>query len=71
MFYVFDTNQPSLPTPFYSVLLSVSVFMAVSTVFHSTDFPDSSLLSNSVLLVIICLIGSFNYTFLHESLLQP
>ena len=25
---VFDINQPSLPTPFYSVLVSFSVFMA-------------------------------------------
>ena len=31
--YVLDIHQPSLPTPFfYSVLLSVSVFMALSTV---------------------------------------
>ena len=27
--FVFDINQPSLPTPFYSVLVSVSVFMAL------------------------------------------
>ena len=33
--YAKDMNQPSLPTPFYSVLASVSVFMALSTVFHS------------------------------------
>ena len=33
--YVFDINEPSLPTPFYSVLLSVAIFMALSTVsFH-------------------------------------
>ena len=25
--YVFDINQPSLPTPFYSVLVTVYVFM--------------------------------------------
>ena len=31
--YVFDINQPSLPTPFHSVLVSVSVFMTLSTVF--------------------------------------
>ena len=30
--YVFDINQFSLPTPFYSVLVSVSVVMALSTV---------------------------------------
>ena len=27
--YVFDINQPSLPTPFYYVLVTVSVFMAL------------------------------------------
>ena len=32
--YVSDINQPSSPTPFYSVLVSISVFMAVSTVLH-------------------------------------
>ena len=36
--YVFDISQPSLPTPFYSVLVSVYVFMALSTVFHSIIF---------------------------------
>ena len=30
--YVCDINQPSLPTSFHSVLVSVSVFMALSTV---------------------------------------
>ena len=45
-------NQPSLPTPFYSVLLSVSVFMALSTVFYSINSPLNSLLSHSVLLVL-------------------
>ena len=29
-----DINQPSLSTPFYSALVSISVFMALSTVFH-------------------------------------
>ena len=33
--YVFDRIQPSLPTPFYSVLVSISVFMALSIVFYS------------------------------------
>ena len=44
-FFVCDINQPSLPTPFYSVLVSVSVFMALSTVFHSVNSPDNSPLS--------------------------
>ena len=38
--YVFDINQPSLPAPFYSVLVSVSVFMTLLTVFHSINSPD-------------------------------
>ena len=51
--YVFDINQPSLPTPFsYSVLVSISVFMSLSTVFHSINSPDNSPLSHSVLLVL-------------------
>ena len=47
---MFDINQPSLPTPFYFVLVSVSVFMALSTAFHSINSPNNSLLSHSVLL---------------------
>ena len=49
---VFDINQPSLPTPFYSVLVSISVFVALSTVFHSINSPDNSPLSHSVLPVL-------------------
>ena len=49
--YVSDINQPSLPTPSYSVLVSISVFMALSTVFHSVNSPDFSPLSRSLLLV--------------------
>ena len=43
--YVKDINQPNFPTPFYSVFLSISVFMALSTVFHSIHFPDNSVFS--------------------------
>ena len=46
--YVFDKKQPSLPTPLYSVLVSVSVFMALPTAFHSINSP----LSHSVLPVV-------------------
>ena len=46
---VFDINQPRLPTAFYSVLVSISVFMTLSSVFHSTNSPDNSPLSYSVL----------------------
>ena len=47
--YVFDIDQPSLPTPFCSVLVSSSDFMALSTAFHSTNSSDNSLHSHSVL----------------------
>ena len=57
--YVFNINQPSLSTPFYSVLASVSVFMALSTVFHSINSPDNSLLSRSVLLILFLPYWSF------------
>ena len=36
---------------FYSVLLSISVFKALSTVFHSINSPDNSPFSHSVLSV--------------------
>ena len=35
--YVLDINQPSLPTPVYSILVSLSVFMTLSTAFHFHD----------------------------------
>ena len=35
--------------PFYSVLVSISVSMALSTVFHSTNSPDNSPFSDPVL----------------------
>ena len=53
--YVFDINQPSLPTPFYYVL----VFMALSTVFYSINSPENSPLSRFVLLVLILRYWSF------------
>ena len=73
--YVFDINRPSLPTPFYSVLMSVSVFMALSCVFHSINSPDNSPLSHFVLPVLFllssfCLIGPLNYMSVCESLLH-
>ena len=47
--YIYDINQPSLPTPFHSVLVSVSVFKALSTVFHFINSSDNSPFSHSVL----------------------
>ena len=61
-----------MPTPFYSVLESVSVFLALSTVFHFMNSPESSPLSYSVLPVLsLCLVGPLNYIPLYESLPQP
>ena len=57
--YVFDINQPSLPTPFYSVLFTVSVFVTLSTVFHSIYSPDNSPLSRYVLPVLFLPYWSF------------
>ena len=39
--------------PFCAVLVCGSVFMALSTVFHSINSPDNSPLSHSVLLVLV------------------
>ena len=41
--YVFDIDQPSSPTLFflYSILVSVSVSLALSTVFHSINSPET------------------------------
>ena len=69
--YVCDINQPSLPTSFHSVLVSVSVFMALSTVFHSINSPDNSPLSHSVLPVLFLRYRPFNCMSLYESLPQP
>ena len=69
--YVFDSNQPSVPTTFI-VLVSVSVFMAPSTVFHSINTPDYSPLSHSVLPVLFLPYWSFQlyiYISLYERLL--
>ena len=57
--YVFDINQPSLRTPFYSVHVPISVFMALSTVFHFINSPENSLLSHSVLPVLFLPYWSF------------
>ena len=46
-----DIKQPILLTPFYSVLVSVSVFMALSTVFHFINSADNFPCFGSVLQV--------------------
>ena len=51
--YVCDINQPSLLTPLYSVLVSISLFMALSTAFHPIfNSPDNFPFSHSVLPVL-------------------
>ena len=68
--YVCDINQPSLPIPFYSVLVSVSVFMALSTVFHSINSPydspfshcSSGLISALLVLLTICLFNKVSFS---------
>ena len=65
MVHVKDINQPSFPAPFYSVLVSASVSLALSTVFHSINSPDNSPFSHPVLLVFALPYWSFQ---LHISL---
>ena len=70
--FVFDITQPSLPTPFCSVLVSVSVFIALLTVFHSINSTDNSPLPHcSSGLISALLVLSTKYISLYESLLQP
>ena len=69
--YVFDINQLSLPNPFSSVLVSVSVFMALSTVFHSINSPDNSPLSHSVVPVLFLPYWSFRQYLLMKVSLSP
>ena len=59
MVYVVDINQPSLPTPFYSVLVSSSVFTAFSTAFYSINSPNNSPISHSLLQSLILPYWSF------------
>ena len=49
--YVLDIEQPSMPTIVHSVLVSVSVFMALSTVFYSMNSSDNCPLSHSLQLM--------------------
>ena len=67
--YVKDINQLSLPTPFlYSVLVSISVFMTLSTVFHSINSPDNFPFYHSVLAVLSLPCWSFQlYISLRKS----
>ena len=57
--YVFDINQPSLPTPFHSFPVSIFVSMALSTIFHSINCPDNPPISHSILPVLFLPYWSF------------
>ena len=46
--FMFLTKPMSLPTPFYSVLVSISVVMVLSAVLHCINSTDNSPLSHSV-----------------------
>ena len=65
--YIPDINQPSLPPPFYSALVSASVLMAYSTVFHSINSSDNSPLSHSVLISAVLVLSTI-YLFMTVSL---
>ena len=62
--YVSGRNQLSLPTPYHSALVSISVLVALSTVVHSINSPNNGLIS--ALLVLSTILRS-----LYESLPQP
>ena len=70
--YVYDVSQPSLPAPFNSVLVSVSVLMTFSTVISLHKFSRQlSVFSSQFFRSYLCLIGPFNNMSLYERLLQP
>ena len=63
--YVFDINQPSMHAPSHSVLVSISVCIALSTVFRAINSSDNSPLSHTVLPVLFLPYWSFQlYTSL-------
>ena len=68
--YVIDIDQPNMPTPFYSVVLSISVFMALSTVFHSIILPTTLRFITLFFWSYFCRTGPFSYVSRYESLLQ-
>ena len=57
--YVKDVSHSSMVTSFYSVLVPISVSMALSTAFHSMNSLDNSPFSYSVLPVLSLLYWSF------------
>ena len=74
--YVFDINQPSLPTPFFLLFFKIlffyfslyGLFNCISFHKFSRQLSTFSLCSSGSY---FCLIGPFNYLFANERLLQP
>ena len=64
----FRHKPTELAHSFYSVLVFVSVFMALSTAFHSIIFCDNSPLLTLFFWFYFCLIGPFNYISMKVSL---
>ena len=72
--YVCDINQPSLLIPFFVLFLYLFFFTALSILFQSTNSPDNSPFSHSVLSVFSLPYWSFqlyNIISLYENLFQP
>ena len=63
--YVLNINQPSLPAPFYSVLASISVFIALSPTFHSIILPTVLRFLTLFSQPYFCLTGPFNCIYLY------
>ena len=64
--FMSDINQSSLPTS-YSVLVTISDFMALSTVFYSINSLDNSPHSHTVLPVLLYLSTIKLYLFIKVS----
>ena len=69
--YVKDINQPSLPTPFYSIPVSVSVLWPFQLYLIPKNPPTTLRFLTLFFRSYLCLIGPFNCMSLYESLIQP
>ena len=70
-FIRYSTTHRSQGHYVLSGLMSIFVFKALSTVFHSINPPDNSAFSLCSSGLCFCLVGPFNYVPLSESLLHP
>ena len=69
--FMSDINQPSLPTSFYSVLVSSSVLWPFQLYFIPSIFTPTLPFLTLFFQSYLGLIGPFNFISLYESLLQP